>query len=102
MEKKKDFNPLEDFEVMEDVDNVLNTHEATVRCITHEYDNELFDLTYGEKYKTIGRDQDGLYLVMDDSHDCYFYPPTCFEIVSDEYDILSHRSMYFSFYNREE
>lgn len=81
---------------MEDVDNVLNTHEATVRCITHEYDNELFDLTYGKKYKAIGRDRDGLYLVMDDSHDCYFYLPTCFEIVSDEYDILSHRSVYFS------
>ena len=46
---------------MEDVDNVLNTHEATVRCITHEYDNELFDLTYGKKYKVIGRDRDGLY-----------------------------------------
>ena len=71
-EEITDFNPLENFEGLEDTDSVLNT------------------------YKAIGRDRDGLYLVMDDSHDCYFYPPTCFEIVSDEYDILSHRSVYFS------
>ena len=70
-EEITDFNPLENFEGLEDTDSVLNT------------------------YKAIGRDRDGLYLVMDDSHDCYFYPPTCFEIVSDEYDILSHRSVYF-------
>ena len=38
---------------MEDVDNVLNTHEATVRCITHEYDNELFDLTYGKNIRPL-------------------------------------------------
>ena len=46
-------------------------------------------LTYGKEYKAIGRDKDGLYLVMDNSYCCYFYSPECFEIVSDEYGILN-------------
>lgn len=48
MEKKKDFNPLEDFEGLEDTDSALNTYEAIVKYVTHEYDNKLFDLTYGK------------------------------------------------------
>ncbi len=94
-----DFNPFEDFEVIEDTDNVLNTYEAIVKCVTHKYDSELFDLTYGKLYKAIGRDKDGLFLVMDDSFDCYFYSPDWFEIISDEHDLLSHRSIYYSFDN---
>lgn len=34
-----DFNPFDDFEVIEDCDNVLNDHEAIVRCVTHDYCN---------------------------------------------------------------
>ena len=41
---------------------------------------------------------DGLYLVMDNSYCCYFYSPECFEIISDEYGILSRRSVYYSFH----
>ena len=92
-----DFNPFKDFRVLSDPDNLLNTYEAVVRCITHEYDDLLMGLTYGKEYKAIGRDKDGLYLVMDNSYCCYFYSPECFEIVSDEYGILSRRSVYYSF-----
>ena len=85
----EDFIPLSDFEVLEDIDDVLNTKEASVRCITHKYDNKLFDLTYGKEYKAIGFDLYGRYLVMDDSWDCYFYLPKEFEIISDPHQILN-------------
>jgi hypothetical protein len=93
-----DFNPFEDFEVVADDDDVLNLYEATVRCVTHIHDELIGGLTFGKEYKTIGRDRDGLYLVKDDSSDCYFYPPDFFEIVSDEHDLLSHQSIYYSFH----
>lgn len=93
-----DFNPFEDFRVLSDPDNLLNTNEAVVRCITHKFDDLIAGLTYGKEYKAIGRDKDGLYLVMDNSYCCYFYSPECFEIVSDEYGILSRRSVYYSFH----
>lgn len=93
-----DFNPFEDFEVVEDDDDVLNLHEATVRCVTHIHDELIGGLTFGKEYKVIGRDRDGLYLVKDDSSDCYFYPPGFFEIVLDEHDLLSHQSIYYSFH----
>ena len=92
-----DFNHIEDFKVLSDPDNLLNTNEAVVRCITHRFDNLIAGLTYGKEYKAIGRDKDGLYLVMDDSYCCYFYSPECFDIVSDEYGVLSRRSVYYSF-----
>ena len=100
--KISDFNPFEDFEVIEDEDNVLNTYEATVKCIAREYDDNSFDLTYGNLYKAIGREKDGLFLVMDDSYDCYFYSPRCFEIISDEHGLLSHRSIYYSYFENGE
>ena len=84
-----DFVSLSDFEILEDVEDVLNTKEAIVKCITHELDNKLFDLTYGKEYKAIGFDLYGRYLVMDDSWDCYFYLPKEFEIISDPHQILS-------------
>lgn len=85
----KDFVSLSDFEILEDIDDVLNTKEAIVRCITHQYYNELSDLTYGKEYKAIGFDLYGRYLVMDDSWDCYFYLPKEFEIISDPHQILN-------------
>ena len=94
-----DFIPFEDFEVISDADHVLNDYEAIVRCITHDYDDELFDLTYGKTYKTIGRDADGMYLVMDESYCCYFYPARDFEIIEDPNDILSHQSCYYSYFS---
>ena len=84
-----DFVPLADFEILEDKDDVLNTKEAIVKCVTHNYDAELFDLTYGKEYKAIGFDVYGRYLVMDDSCDCYLYLPKEFEIISDPHQILS-------------
>lgn len=84
-----DFVSLSDFEILEDVEDVLNTKEAIVKCITHEHDNKLFDLTYGKEYKAIGFDLYGRYLVMDDSWDCYLYLPKEFEIISDPHQILS-------------
>ena len=93
-----DFNPFEYFEVVEDEDDVLNLHEATVRCVTHRFDEMVTGLKFGREYKAIGRDRDGLYLVKDESSDCYFYSPDFFEIVSDEHDLLSHQSIYYSFH----
>lgn len=92
-----DFNPLEDFEILSDPDGLLNFHEAIVERITHRYDNELFGVTFGKKYKAIGRDKDGLFLVMDDTFTCYFYPPDWFKIITDEYNILQKQSVYYSY-----
>ena len=83
-----DFNPIEEFEIVSDDDDVLNRHEAIVRCVTHSYDAKLFDLNYGKEYKAIGFNKDGLLLVMDESFDCYFYPRKAFEIISDKYAVL--------------
>lgn len=95
-----DFVPLEDFEILSDSDGLLNDYEATVRCITHAYDDGFFGLTYGKNYTAIGKDQDGLFLVMDDSYDCYFYSADCFEIVEDKHGILSRQSVYYSFHGK--
>lgn len=86
--KVDDFNPIEEFEIVSDDDDVLNRHEAIVRCVTHSYDAKLFDLNYGREYKAIGYNKDGLLLVMDESFDCYFYPRKAFEIISDKYAVL--------------
>lgn len=90
------FNPFEDFEVISDEDNVLNLHEAIVRCKTHKS-----ELKIGKEYKVIGCDKDGMYLVMDESFDCYFYRADIFEIVRDDYNILSHRSVYYNFHEQD-
>ncbi len=91
-----DFNPLEDFEIVSDVDDVLNDNEATVRCITDDYD-EVGGLTCGKDYVAIGRDKNGMYLVKDNSEDCYFYPANAFEIIADIHGILEKQSIYYSF-----
>lgn len=96
-----DFIPFEDFEVIEDKDNVLNMFEAEVKCKTHSFDDELFDITFGKTYKAIGCDVDGMFLVMDESMDCYFYNPNYFDIISDPHGILTHQSVYYSFYGCE-
>ncbi len=93
-----DFNHLTDFEIISDPDNVLNNHEAIVRCITHEFDDDFLELVCGKCYKAIGRDHNGMYLVMNESHDCYFYEPKFFEIVDDQHGILEKESVYYSFY----
>ena len=36
--KVTDFNPFEDFEIVSDEENLLNTYEAVVRCISHNYE----------------------------------------------------------------
>ena len=82
------FNQYEFFEKVSDEDNLLNEHEAIVRCITHAFDDELLELKYGREYKAIGINSDGNYLVMDESAVCYFYEPNCFEIVEDKHDVL--------------
>ncbi len=92
-----DFNPLADFEIISDPDNVLNNYEAIIRCVSHDFDEDILSLTYGKTYKAIGRDQDGLYLVMDESCDCYFYSPNLFEIIDDPHRILDRESVYYSF-----
>ena len=96
------FNPFDDFEVVSDADHLLNLDEAIVRCITHKYDDQTFDLSVGKLYKAIGCDKDGNYLVMDDSFDCYFYPSEAFEIIKDEKGILSCRSLYYSYFGCKE
>lgn len=96
-----DLISFEDFEVISDEDNVLNDYEAIVRCTTHDYDDEEFDLEYGKSYKAIGCDADGLYLVMDETRCCYFYPAHDFEIVDDPHGILSYQSCYYSYYSEK-
>ena len=92
-----DFNRFEEFEVISDEENVLNSYEALVRCITHKYDCLNLELRYGKEYKAIGCDKDGYFLVMDESCDCYFYPSEFFEIKQDEHGILSQRSVYYNY-----
>lgn len=92
-----DFNPLEDFEVISDEGNLLNDYEATVQCITHKYDHLMCCVTFGKEYKAIGRDKNGLLLVMDDSYSCYFYPNDVFKIIDDPYRILEETSVYYNF-----
>lgn len=92
-----DFNPLEDFEVISDEGNLLNNYEATVQCITHKYDHLICGITFGKEYKVIGRDKNGLLLVMDDSYCCYFYPNDVFKIINDPYGILEETSVYYNF-----
>lgn len=94
-----DFNPFEEFEIISDEDNLLKDYEAVVRCITHNYEDIIIGLTYGREYKAIGRDKDGYYLVMDNTYCCYFYPSDIFEIVSDEHEILTKQSVYYSFHS---
>ena len=98
--KIHDYVHFENFEIIEDTNNVLNMYEADVKCITHDYDEELLELNYGQVYKAIGCDIDGLYLIMDESMDCYFYHPNCFEIIDDPHGILNGQSVYYSFYGQ--
>lgn len=76
--KITDFHPLEDFEIISDPEDILNFHEAVVECCTHNLDHDFHGLKFGNKYKAIGRDRNGMYQVMDESSDCYFYPPFCY------------------------
>lgn len=95
--KITDFHPLEDFEITSDSDNILNFHEAVVECCTHNCDYDFHGIKFGKQYKAIGRDRNGLYLVMDESEDCYFYPAEFFIIIEDPCGILEKRSMYYSY-----
>ena len=90
------FNPFEDFEVILDEDNVLNTNEAIVECLTHNFDKEVFGVKCGKQYKTLGRDKDGLYLIMDETYDRYFYSPEYFKIIEDKHGLLSRCSVYYN------
>jgi hypothetical protein len=91
------FIDFSDFEIVSDEDNVLNDYEAIVRCILKQSEDSNLDLTLDKKYKVIGRDKDGMYLVMDDTYCCYFYKPELFEIISDPYGILIEQSIYYSY-----
>ncbi len=93
-----DFNEFEKFTVLSDEDDLLNTYEAEVLCLTHRYDDPICGLTYGKTYKAIGRDRDGFYLVMDDSYCCYFYRPEWFRVLKDDHGILSRQSVYYNFH----
>ena len=93
-----DFNSFADFKVVKDEDFVLNTYEATVKCITRRFEKELFGIKYSKLYKAIAMDKNGYYLVMDDSYDCYFYSPNDFEIIEDPHGVLSYCSVYYSYF----
>lgn len=81
------FIPLADFEIVSDVDNVLNNYEAVVKCVVRTYERYSM-IYYGKEYKAIGVDKQGAYLVLDESGDCYFYPSSAFEIINDDHGIL--------------
>ena len=83
-----DFIPLGDFEIVEDADGVLGTNEAIVRCVSSAGDDE-FGITFEKEYKALGVNKNGAYLIMDNSTDCYFYPPDEFETVSDPHGVLN-------------
>ena len=83
--------------IISDEGNLLNDYEATVQCITHKYDHLICGITFGKEYKVIGRDKNGLLLVMDDSYCCYFYPNDVFKIINDPYGILEETSVYYNF-----
>lgn len=78
-----DFNKFEDFTVISDEDNLLNDYEAIVKCVTHAYDGELFDLNYGSLHKAIGRDKDGI-----------AYPENWQEQVGVSYEIKQQRGRF--------
>lgn len=80
--------------------NHLEDYEATVQCITHEYDHLICGITFGKEYKVIGRDSDGHNLVLDESNYCYFYPNDVFKIINDPYGILEETSVYYNFRGR--
>ncbi|MBQ3125185.1 MAG: hypothetical protein IJC09_07195 [Clostridia bacterium] len=84
------FNSFDDFEVVSDENNVLNSYEAIVECVTHNCN----EIKYGKRYKSIGCDKNGMYLVMDESFDCYFYPAEYFKILEDKNAILARCSLY--------
>jgi len=92
-----DFNHFEDFSIVSDEDNLLNDYEAIVRSISHKTDEIIGGLTFGKEYRAIGRDKDGMFLVMDDSFCCYFYNPDNFEIIDDPHGILERQSVYYSY-----
>lgn len=92
-----DFNHLEDFEIISDEGKLLKDYEATVQCITHEYDHLICGITFGKEYKVIGRDSDGHNLILDESNYCYFYPNDVFKIIDDPYVILKKTSVYYNF-----
>ncbi|MBM6967399.1 hypothetical protein [Pseudoramibacter alactolyticus] len=96
------FNRFEDFEVLSDPDGVLNDDEALVQCAVCRYEGDLPDLIADKVYKAIGCDKNGYYLVMDESWDCYFYPPDAFQVIDDPQNILCRQSIYYSFYNEAE
>jgi hypothetical protein len=93
-----DFNDMKDYEIISDEANLLNYYEAVVKCKTHKYEDRVFGLKFGKAYKAIGRDKNGLYLVMDESLDCYFYPSDIFDIVRDDHGILKRQSVYYSYF----
>ena len=92
-----DFNHLEDFEIISNEGKLLNDYEATVQCITYEYDHLICGITFGKECKAIARDKNGLLLVMDDSYCCYFYPTNVFKIIDDPYGLLEKTSVYYNF-----
>ena len=86
------FNSADNFLVVSDPDNVLNDFEATVRCISNGFD-EVFEMKYGSEYIATGMDQDGYYLVKDETGCSYYYSAGCFEIVKDPHGILNKQSL---------
>ena len=88
---------MEDFEIIEDKDNVLNLYSAKVKCVTHKYSRErIVELQYGQIYEAIAVSSDGYYLVHTGSHN-YYYPPKDFEVLEDPHEVLKHK-LHFLWY----
>jgi len=87
------FVHIDDFEVIEDPDNVLNKFEAIVRSKKDCREGTIFGIIKGKEYRAIGLGRNILssdlaYFVMDESHDNYYYPSDLFDIISDPNAIL--------------
>ena len=86
-----DWYLLEDFEILEDKDNVLNFNSAKVRCISQKYNGAyIVDPEFGKVCEAIAVSKDGFYLIHAGSHN-YYYPPEDFEVLEDPYGVLKHR-----------
>lgn len=86
---------LPDFEVLFDVDHVLDYEMAAVKCVRIPEFPGFFALTLGNIYPALGighGSMKGKYLVMDNSGDDYFYLAELFEIVSDPGGILNYQT----------
>lgn len=76
------FYDLDDFQIIEDVNHVLDNKTACVKCLKNAV-----GLTINKKYKALGRHND-CYLIYDDFLNSTLFKQNLFEIIEDNDNIL--------------